>query len=365
MCSIEFHQSHANEKRTEVREALDRRGVQRDTRPRYVAGTSNGFTLVELLVVIAIISVLVAMLLPAVQQAREAARRTQCKNNLKQMGIAFHSYHEIFNCFPKGGYGGSLASSALYETANAKACRVVSWGIALLPHLDQSNLYQQWDFNQWYLQPNNQKLAQTMLSVFLCPSVNLPLLRANGDAVNSQPQYARSDYSGNWGERGVRCYPATNCQNNYSTLGDLSGNPRGTMMLQPNASFLSLTLGLRDMVDGTGYTTLVGEAPNAIFGTWASHKNVMDQSAGLNLSFARTSTWSSCVVTATQMTSANGTLGLLGCDVGHQDFHSYHTGGAHFLFCDGSVRFLSQSMNNVTFSAIFSYKGSEMISDGF
>jgi prepilin-type N-terminal cleavage/methylation domain-containing protein/prepilin-type processing-associated H-X9-DG protein len=334
-------------------------------RDRRVADPSRGFTLIELLVVIAIISVLVALLLPAVQQARESARKMTCKNNLKQMGIAFHNYHDVYNCFPKGGYGGSLATATAYETANAKNCRLVSWGTALLPYLDQAPLYNEWNFNQWYLESNNQDLAQTVLPVFLCPSVNLPLLRSNGDAPSSLPQYARTDYAGNFGERAVRCFPATNCQNNYSSSGDMSGNPRGIMNLQPSSSVLSLTLGLRDITDGTSTTLLVGEAPNAYFGIWAGHKNVMDQSAPLNLSFSLTSAWASCAVTSGQLTTTNGPNGLIGCDAGHQDFHSYHTGGVNFLFCDGSVRFISQYVDDAPFAALFSYRGGEIIDVDF
>lgn len=329
--------------------------------------TVRGFTLIELLVVIAIIGMLVALLLPAVQQARESARKIQCKNNLKQMGIAFHNYHDVFNCFPKGGYGGDLGSPALYETANAKACRIISWGTALLPHLDQAVLYNQWNFSQWYLESANQELAQTMLPGFLCPTVSLPKLRANGDAPNSLPQYARTDYAGNYGERAIRCHPSSNCQNNYSSQGDNSGNPRGTMQLQPSATFFSLTLGFQDIVDGTTTTMLIGEAPNAIFGIWAGHKNVMDQCTVLDLKWTSSPTeWAGCEVTASQI-AANiyGPNGLLGCDVGHQDFHSYHTGGAHFLFCDGSTRFLSSSMDYEAFAAIFSYKGGEIIDVDF
>jgi len=320
---------------------------------------SQAFTLIELLVVIAIIAILVALLLPAVQQAREAARRTGCRNNLHQMGLALQNYHDVYRAFPKGGYGGGLGSPALHDTANARACRLMSWGTALLPYLDQGPLYNQWNQNQWYLQPANQELARTMLPVFLCPTSPLPPFRANGDNTTSTPQYARTDYSGNYGERAVRCFPATNCGNNYADLNDTSGQPRGTMVLQPMAGFLSLTIGIRDLTDGTSNTIMIGEAPNAIHGLWAGHKNVMDQSAPLNGRMAVTTPWQSCQLAASQAASE----GKIGCDVGSQDFHSSHTGGAHFAFGDGSARFCNENIDLKTFAALLSRKGGEVIGE--
>ncbi|MFM7832361.1 MAG: DUF1559 domain-containing protein, partial [Planctomycetaceae bacterium] len=97
---------------------------------------SRGFTLIELLVVIAIIAILVALLLPAVQQAREAARRTQCKNNLKQIGLAFHNYHDVFNTFPPG-YISPIANGNTSSEVG-----VYSWGSFILPQLEQVNAFQ-------------------------------------------------------------------------------------------------------------------------------------------------------------------------------------------------------------------------------
>jgi len=320
----------------------------------------RGFTLIELLVVIAIIAVLIALLLPAVQQARESARRTQCRNSLKQMGLAFHNYHDVYSAFPKGGYGGGLGSAALYNTANAQRCRQISWGTALLPYLDQAPLYSRWDHSRWYLEgTTNQTLAQTVLNVFVCPSSTVPLLRGNGDNPTSLPQYAKSDYSGNYGERALRCYPSTNCQNNYATEGDTTGQPRGVMMLQPSATFFSPTYGLKHFEDGSTNTIMVGECPNGIHSLWAGHKNVLDQSAPINARYATSGNtpWQSCLVIAT---SPN--LGKVGCDFG-QEFHSFHTGGAHFQFGDGSARFISESIDIKLFAALLSIRGREVMGE--
>src|SRR5690606_27248796 len=150
-----------------------------------------GFTLIELLVVIAIIAILIALLLPAVQQAREAARRSQCKNNLKQMGLALHNYHDVAGQFPPAlTHAGDVATwpAALNITFNQSTTGFT----LLLPYLDQAPLYNQYNFNEasvpvaanglplagtgnWQA---NVPATSTILSVFLCPSDPAPLLHS-------------------------------------------------------------------------------------------------------------------------------------------------------------------------------------------
>ncbi|NQV27643.1 MAG: DUF1559 domain-containing protein [Rhodopirellula sp.] len=125
----------------------------------------RGFTLIELLVVIAIIAILVALLLPAVQQAREAARRSQCKSNLKQLGIAMHNYHDVHSVLPLGNFGSVNDSSA-----GANAWRGFSTHTMLLPYMDQTPLYEAIDLNLMYDQGPNPALSNTKIAAFLCPS---------------------------------------------------------------------------------------------------------------------------------------------------------------------------------------------------
>src|SRR3712207_6554389 len=129
----------------------------------------KGFTLIELLVVIAIIAILIALLLPAVQQAREAARRSQCKNNLHQMGLALHNYHDAHNVFPPANFK-VLIQDTSPDQFNSQSTH---WGAMLLPYLDQAPLYNSmvWGSHPtiWYQGPNL-VAQQTVLTVFQCPS---------------------------------------------------------------------------------------------------------------------------------------------------------------------------------------------------
>lgn len=125
----------------------------------------RGFTLIELLVVIAIIAILVALLLPAVQQAREAARRSQCKSNLKQFGVAMHNYHDVHNLLPLGNFGSVHDSSS-----GGNAWRGFSAHAMLLPYVDQQPLYEAMDLNVRYDMAPNSTLNNTKINAFYCPS---------------------------------------------------------------------------------------------------------------------------------------------------------------------------------------------------
>lgn len=316
---------------------------------------SRGFTLIELLVVIAVIAVLIGLLLPAVQAAREAARRAQCSNNLKQMGLAVHQYVDAFSVIPKGGMGGQLLASTNLEAPAVASRRINSWGTALLPHLEQAPLYNGINQNLWYLDPSNLTAGQTFLSVFLCPTnpAGSPM-KPNGDNLSvDSPRFARNDYGGNQGERALRCYPKRNCQNSYADQGVKTPGGRGVIL-----GVAEPLVTLAHVKDGTSTTIMLGEAPEAIHGIWIGHKNYFDQSSTINArhGVAKGTTWESCIVPPN-----SPKIGKVGCDFG-QEFHSHHPGGANFLFVDGSVRFLKETMSPQTLAAYLSRSGREIIS---
>ncbi len=299
----------------------------------------RGFTLIELLVVIAIIGVLVALLLPAVQQAREAARRTQCKNNLKQIGLALHNYHDQVASFPPG----TLFGDDDY-----------GWGAFILPNLDQGNLYNQLDFTAthgslWvsnvevkrslYLIPGvNDKL----LPVFLCPTNSMSLthspIRATGGADMSPRNpastqiggFARSDYKGCLGSGG-------------GSITGMLGKIKNTRM--PTR--------IRDVLDGTSNTIFVGEAytkfERAINGP--THPNVID----FGLWIGTNSQHQNVVAETSIAHIPNGGKELADTVLNQFDdcFASQHVGGVQFVFADGSVRFISDNVN----MQLYSYLG--------
>jgi prepilin-type N-terminal cleavage/methylation domain-containing protein/prepilin-type processing-associated H-X9-DG protein len=155
---------------------------------RYGLRKRRGFTLIELLVVIAIIAVLIALLLPAVQQAREAARRSQCKNNLKQIGIALHNYHDTHNTFPPG----NITMGPCCGTPS-----LVNWAISILPFIDQDNLQNTYDFNLPNEDPINVAVLQSSVPVYNCPSdtnAGKPVRPASGPG--SGREYMISSYRG-------------------------------------------------------------------------------------------------------------------------------------------------------------------------
>jgi prepilin-type N-terminal cleavage/methylation domain-containing protein/prepilin-type processing-associated H-X9-DG protein len=255
------------------------------------------FTLIELLVVIAIIGVLIALLLPAVQAAREAARRTQCISNLKQVGLALHGYHDVSGTFPAGGW---IALPNQPTTANMN----VGWSAVVLPWLEQRALYDGLNLSFPYGNPVNSSLGHTVLTVYLCPSEPRKTFwnRDSADVFD----YADGDYGGMFGPRGL------------ASPSDANNPPRGPMIF--NQAF-----SLAQILDGASQTILVGEDPEAIHALWISGHNIFDQSAPIN---ARPP-----------------------FEFG-EELTSHHPGGANALFGDGSVRFLKNSTNSVVLSAL-------------
>ncbi len=216
--------------------------LARETSP---ARRARGISLVELLMVIALVGVLLAVLLPAVQAAREAARRTSCLNNLRQMGLALQAYHGALGSFPVG----CLEFRAL---PSQTARRQLAWSALLLPYLEQTALAGRLDFGQAFDSPRNATAAATVLPIYLCPSTPRQNLLANGRGP--------CDYGGMFGER----------------ITGPNKPPKGVMLYEA-------AIALRRITDGASHTIAVGEDSRFQDGQWINGRNVFDQAFGVNL----------------------------------------------------------------------------------
>jgi prepilin-type processing-associated H-X9-DG protein/prepilin-type N-terminal cleavage/methylation domain-containing protein len=270
------------------------------------------FTLIELLVVIAILAVLIGLLLPAVQKVREAASRVQCQNNLKQIGLALHNYHDARRSFPPGYLAAGPYADGATDTAPGWG-----WAAYLLPYLEQDNLHRQIDFNQ---PVQNTPAGRTMVKPYLCPSDILPAaaFTVPDDFGNPLAQAAPSSYAACVG-------------------GDESGpdDPTGLGVFYRNSQTR-----LTDITDGTSSTILIGERAWAnANGVWAGAVSggvIRRGQQNPNPGAAAASGPAAALVLAHSHLN-NATTDT---DSGLDDFSSRHPGGSNFLFADGSVHFL-------------------------
>jgi prepilin-type N-terminal cleavage/methylation domain-containing protein/prepilin-type processing-associated H-X9-DG protein len=284
---------------------------------------SRGFTLIELLVVIAIIAVLIALLLPAVQQAREAARRTQCRNNLKQIGLALHNYHDQFQVFPPGCGLSSQSPDAGYtvDLTTANRAAAYGWSTYILPNLDQANLYNQLNVSNLELcllmqQAALRPLSQTVIPGYRCPSDVAPATntqRAFTNPIYGDTAPGTSSYAGVHGTRWTHGVEWVQTQK----------DPYGIF-------WPASRVGVRDITDGTTNTLMVGERHwDYLSAVWIGTRNYTGNGdVGLRQILGIT----------------NWRINLPGNNA-PRAFHSPHVGGAHFLLADGSVRFVSQNIH--------------------
>ena len=287
----------------------------------------RGFTLIELLVVIAIIAVLIALLLPAVQQAREAARRSQCKNNLKQIGLAMHNYHDTFRAFPPGQF--NYLSSDLTGSVN-RYC----WMQMILPYIDQAPLY-----NQFAPYMSSASLATV---AYNWPSVGtvIPSLMCPSDPAGPKTTSA----SGPQGFHGNYVASAGS-----TVFGSNGGGGSLNGMFFPFSK-----INVRDVSDGLSNTLMMAEiivvtdtASNDFRGRYYNswEGNVLVSTLNPpNTSVGDVASY--CVSTTSAPCAANTSSNV------NQSARSYHTGGVHSGLADGSVRFISSNISTVTWNSL-------------
>ena len=291
---------------------------------------STGFTLIELLVVIAIIAVLIALLVPAVQKVREMAARTQCQNNLKQFGLAMHAYENEHKDFPPG------RTTVTPEN---------SWSAYILPYIEQSSVASIYHMNLDWNNPTNYPAIQTQLVLFNCPS--MPEGTRFDTTISARP--ACGDYST---VSALKTFVAINCFG-YNP----KGNAEDPRML--GALVKDQVTRISEITDGTSNTIMIAEdagRPNlyayggmlvdpatASFAVTPQQGGWADPGAPFSIDG---SNQDGSVIGPCSMNCSN-----------NSEVYSFHIGGANVVFCDGSVRFLPETMDLCTLSALVTRAG--------
>ncbi len=276
---------------------------------------SLGFTLIELLVVIAIIALLIALFLPAVQKVREAAARTQCQNNLKQMGLACHSYHDANRALPPGYLANMPYSDGATDTSPGWG-----WAAFLLPYLEQDNLYRTLSFSLPVEHPTNASGISRAMALFTCPS-----------DVGPGGAFVVPNAFGSAMATAGPCSYAACCGGDESE----PDGPDGLGVFYRNSRTR-----MTDVTDGTSTTIFIGER------AWANANGIW--AGAISGAVCKRGQLNPCPGTAAAFAPApvlvlahshlnNATMDT---DAGLDDFSSRHFGGSFFLFGDGSVRWL-------------------------
>lgn len=313
----------------------------------------RGFTLIELLVVIAIIAVLVSLLLPATQKAREAARRVSCRSHLKQLGLALHNYMDNFTVLPPGGIGTSITNS-----------NTLGWHVMILPYMDQAPLYNSADFSVVNYNNFDTIFGNKRVPIFFCPA-------ATKEFENGSTTQLTTHYYGNMGPKGTgagigatinyNCLPAAECpilpagaivaQGGYSQEG----------VFRQNSKFA-----MRDVTDGSSNTIFCFELShtktpfgqdNQVFRKWHRGMDGNASQPAKNVVYPI----NAIVYPSSGTYTAQNPVGTIGQNVFNDvSMGSNHTGGCQILLGDGSVKFVSENIDTLVLKGAASRASAEI-----
>lgn len=304
----------------------------RSTRAR--TARKHGFTLIELLVVIAIIAILLSLLMPAVQQAREAARRTQCRNNLKQIGLALHNYHDSNKCFPLG-----------------MPANTFSPLVAIMPYIELGPNVDLYNFNEGYSTATNLQVINQTIPVFLCPTMDLP--REVPISPCNEPGAA--------GSYAVSAGSTARAADGVFTPDPIYFDPMFGGSGLP-AGYLGRSIRIADITDGTSNTLFLGEFNYKHSGyKWTSCPGNPGMVGQTRWGSSRWGGGYAGVAVGGTGGIFNGYSGNVTTD--RETWRSDHIGGGHFALSDGSVRFVSTNINANTLTALATRSGGETVGD--
>jgi prepilin-type N-terminal cleavage/methylation domain-containing protein/prepilin-type processing-associated H-X9-DG protein len=317
------------------------------------SGRRPAFTLIELLVVIAIIGVLVALILPAVQSAREAANRAQCQNNLRQLVIAAQEYHDAFQSFPSGWYcaapvydtNGNLLGGDPNCATTMTPYQNYMWNglTSLFIKIEQQNLWNEINFNLYTTDPSNGTSIRRTLSVFVCPSNRRATTVATGTGSNVTSQLGPSDYRANMAS-GFIAPTSTNTNCPSLTPINVAGANPYCCNYDNGIMYQNSTVNIADITDGTSYTAMIGESLYQ-YGVWSQATTCC-----IRTNLDRTIN-QPIAATVNSVTTNYWTY-----------WASKHPSQVNFGFCDGTVRPVTAQINKITLNKLMSRNGGETIS---